>query len=97
MSEKLEVPPIDQLIAIIRVLRKETGQDLAGWLVDECAAFRQVPVLPEHRGLAVIALCEPGGCSPCFFCMVVHPFRMTSSVFSSVNSLLGQALEAVLS
>ena len=42
----------------------------------------QRPVLPEHRGLAVIALCEPGGCSPCFFCMVGHPFGMTSSVFN---------------
>ena len=81
MSEKLAVPSVDQLIAI-RVLRKVTGQDLAGWLVDESATFRQVPVLPEHPGLAVIALREPGGCSPCFFCMVGHPFGMTSSVFN---------------
>ena len=44
MTEKLSVPSVDQIIAVSRTLRTACSGPLAGWVVDEASAFRQIAV-----------------------------------------------------
>eukprot|EP00971_Amphidinium_carterae_P320733 6374884-Amphidinium_carterae.1 len=48
--EKLVLPNIDVCIGLIRKLSSQfPGKALAGWMLDERKAYRQVAILPEHR------------------------------------------------
>jgi hypothetical protein len=55
ISEKLQLPTTDLNVAVIRELRsKAEGRQVAGWVLDERKAYRQVPILPAHRKFSVI-------------------------------------------
>ena len=51
-------------------------------MVDESAAFRQLPACPDSRGVAVVGVCEPMSGQVAFFSMLAHPFGLTQSVFN---------------
>ena len=53
MTEKLSVPSIDQIIEVSRTLRNASSGPLAGWVVDEASAFRQIAVSPCSRRVAL--------------------------------------------
>ena len=59
MTERLSVPSIDQMIAVSRTLRTASCVPLAGWVVDDASAFRQMAVSPCSRRVAVVGLCHP--------------------------------------
>ena len=58
MLEKLQVPNLDEIISVVGALHCFCpDQALSEWVIDE-KAFRQVPVLPSHRHLAMVAACS---------------------------------------
>ena len=81
--EKLAVLDTDYAITVARALNLQVeGEQIGGWTVDEASAFRQLPILPGDRKVAVIALCEPGSGAVKQFSMSGHPFGLTASVFN---------------
>ena len=79
VSERLEVPTVDLAVTIARALRGKLGNTgIGGWTVDEKSAFRQIPVAPEHRRVAVVSLCRPDSGRAVYFCMLGHPFGLTT-------------------
>ena len=83
VSERLEVPTVDLAVTIARALRGKLGNTgIGGWTVDEKSAFRQIPVAPEHRRVAVVSLCRPDSGRAVYFCMLGHPFGLTPSVYN---------------
>ena len=79
--EKLQVPSSDQFVATAQGLHRLLRAPLGGWVLDELAAFRQLPVCPESRGVAVVGVCEPKSGKIAFFRMLSHP-GLTQSVFN---------------
>ena len=53
------LPTSSQELATARGLHRLPRAPLGGWVLDESAAFRQLPVCPESRGVAVVGVCEP--------------------------------------
>ena len=53
-SEKLHYDSLDVFIASLRVMAKQYSIDLEFWKADIDAAYRRVPVAPEHRQFAWI-------------------------------------------
>ena len=83
MIEKLAVPSVDQLVAATRALKKTQAElTLGSWVVDEKSAFRQVPVRPDHRRVAIIALGCPSTGKVAYFVVAGHPFGLLASVFN---------------
>ena len=83
MTEKLQVPSLDEIISNIRALRHTCGSSpLGGWVVDEKKAFRQIAVHPDHRRISIIAVYDPCLEKVAFFIMKGHPFGLTASVFN---------------
>ena len=83
MVEKLAVPNTDYAITVARALNLQVeGEQIGGWTVDEASAFRQLPILPSDRQVAVFAMCEPGSGAVKYFSMTGHPFGLTASVFN---------------
>ena len=82
MTEKLSVPSNDQIIAVSRTLRNASSGPLAGWVVDEASAFRQIAVSPCSRRVAVVGLCHPDTGRVGYYVMDGHPFGLTASVFN---------------
>ena len=83
MVEKLAVPNTDYAITVARALNLQVdGEQIGGWTVDEASAFRQLPILPGDRKVAVIAMCEPGTGAVKYFSMTGHPFGLTACVFN---------------
>ena len=69
ISEKLQLPSTDSNVAALRSLRSKcSDQEIAGWVLDERKAYRQVPIRPDHRKYSVIALKCPSSGKPVFFC-----------------------------
>ena len=83
ITEKLQLPSTDSNVAALRKLRSEAPwSSLAGWVLDERKAYRQVGILPEHRRFSVICLKNPESARPCFFVMVGHSFGLVSAVYN---------------
>ena len=83
ITEKLQLPSTDTNVAALRSLRSKcVGQELAGWVLDERKAYRQIPVRPDHRKFSVIVLKDPGDQVPTFFIMVGHSFGLVSAVYN---------------
>eukprot|EP00971_Amphidinium_carterae_P021391 422068-Amphidinium_carterae.1 len=81
--EKLVLPNIDTCIGVLRKLASQfPGVPLAGWMLDERKAYRQVAIQPEHRRYSVIALMCPHTARPGFFVMVGHSFGLTAAVYN---------------
>jgi len=95
VTEKLCLPSTDLNVAVIRALRKRAGaQRLASWVLDEKKAYRQIPVLPEHRSYSIIALREPSSGRVALFVMIGHSFGLVAAVynFNRRAALLDQIL-----
>ena len=83
ITEKLQLPSTDSNVAALRALRaKCPWAQLAGWVLDERKAYRQVAVRPEHRRFSVICLREPCSGKVAFFVMVGHSFGLVSAVYN---------------
>ena len=83
ITEQLQLPSTDTNVAALRSLRSKcVGQDLAGWVLDERKAYRQIPVRPDHRKFSVIVLKDPSDRVPKFFIMVGHSFGLVSAVYN---------------
>ncbi len=83
ITEKLQLPSTDSNVAALRRLRSVAPwASLAGWVLDERKAYRQVEILPDHRRFSVICLKNPESDRPCFFIMVGHSFGLVSAVYN---------------
>ena len=83
ITEKLQLPSTDTNVAALRMLRSLLpGQELAGWVLDERKAYRQVAVRPDHRKFSVICLKDPHSAKPKFFVMIGHSFGLVSAVYN---------------
>ena len=80
ITEKLQLPSTVTNVAALRMLRSiKPDEKLAGWVLDELKAYRQVAVRPDHRKFSVICLKNPKSGAPNFFIMVGHSFGLASS------------------
>ena len=83
IAEKLQLPLTDSIVAALRRLRATCPRcALAGWVLDERKAYRQVPIRPDHRIFSVIALKEPSSGRIAFFVMIGHSFGLVSAVYN---------------
>ena len=83
ITEKLQLPSTDSNVAALRKLCMiRPDEKLAGWVLDERKAYRQVAVRPDHRKFSVICLKNPGSGRPNFFIMVGHSFGLVSAVYN---------------
>ncbi len=83
ITEKLQLPSTDGNVAALRVLRSKCPDDqLAGWVLDERKAYRQVAISPTHRKFSVICLKDPSCNRVAFFVMVGHSFGLVSAVYN---------------
>ncbi|CAE7781028.1 unnamed protein product [Symbiodinium sp. KB8] len=65
ITEKLQLVSTDLNVAVLRELRTRGGdRALAGWVLDERKAYRQLPIRPDHRKFSVICLKDPKTGSP---------------------------------
>ena len=75
ISEKLQLTSTDLNVAVLRELRARGGdRPLAGWVLDERKAYRQLPIRPDHRKFSVICLKDPQDGVPKYFVMIGHSF-----------------------
>ena len=82
ITEKLQVSTADLVISTIRTLASSYSGKLGAWIVNEKSAFRQLPVAPESRAVAVVALCAPDTGRVGYFVMYGHPFGLFPSVYN---------------
>ena len=83
ITEKLQLPSTDGNVAALRVLRSKCpGSQLAGWVLDERKAYRQVAIAPEHRKFSVICMKDPEKDRVAFFVMIGHSFGLVSAVYN---------------
>ena len=83
ITEKLQLPSTDLNVAALRHLRSKGPLDqLAGWVLDEKKAYRQVAIDPAHRKFSVICLKDPSSAQVAFFVMVGHSFGLVSAVYN---------------
>ena len=66
---------------IAKELNLPADLKLHAWILDESEAFRQVPILPDHRRFAVIVVRHPDGRIG-FFIMIGHSFGLISAVYN---------------
>jgi len=90
-SEKLSISSVDRIVATTRewtaILKAPTR--LGAWALDELKAYRQIPIDPEQRHLAVVAVVDPnidskGQSRPRtrYFIMNGHCFGYTNAVYN---------------
>ena len=83
ITEKLQLPSTDSNVAALRYLRSKCPlAKLAGWVLDEKKAYRQVAIDPKHRKFSVICLKDPASARVAFFVMVGHSFGLVSAVYN---------------
>ena len=83
VSEKLDLPSTDVNVSALRWLRSNVdGEAIAGWVLDERKAYRQIAIRPDHRKWSVISLRQPSSGKTAFFVMVGHSFGLVSSVYN---------------
>ena len=80
-TEKLQVTSTDTNVGLIRDMHSKLGHRMVeAWALDESAAYRQIPVAPEHRKYAVIALSDPETGRAAYFVMVGLSFGLVAAV-----------------
>ena len=83
ITEKLQLPSTDSNVAALRALRSEAPlRKIAGWVLDERKAYRQVPIRPDQRKFSIIALKDPCSGRVGFFGMIGHSFGLVSAVYN---------------
>ena len=83
ITEKLQLPSTDSNVAALRCLRSRSPlAKLAGWVLDERKAYRQVAIDPAHRKFSVICSKDPESTRVGFFVMVGHSFGLVSAVYN---------------
>ena len=83
ITEKLQLPSTDTNVVALRMLKSiKPDEELAGWVLDERKAYRQVAIRPDHRRFSVICLKNPKSGAPNFFIMVGHSFGLVSAVYN---------------
>ena len=83
ITEKLQLPSTDTNVAALRSLRSALPETpMAGWVLDERKAYRQVAIRPDHRKFSVICQKNPSSGLPSFFVMVGHSFGLVSAVYN---------------
>ena len=102
ITEKLQLPSTDTNVAVLRSLRSTAPlEKLAGWVLDERKAYRQIAVKPDHRKFSVICLKDPKGDRPAFFVMIGHSFGLVSAVYNynrrsaAINEILVKLFKLV--
>ena len=81
-TEKLKVTSTDANVGLIREMHARLGRKMVeAWVLDESDAYRQIPVAPEHRRYAVIALANPETGRAAYFVMVGHSFGLVAAVY----------------
>ncbi|CAK0900960.1 unnamed protein product [Prorocentrum cordatum] len=82
-TEKLRLPSTDANVGLLKILHEKLGhRQVGGWVLDESAAYRQVPVAPRHRRFAVIAMAEPDTGEVAYFVMIGHSSGLVSAVYN---------------
>ena len=91
LTEKLQVTSKDHIITACKIFYKsmleqnktvgEDSKDKVG-SCDESKAFRQIPVHPNARKLAVVTMWDPTSNREAFFIMIGHLFGLTASVMN---------------
>ena len=82
ITETLTLPTMDIIISMARALKQASGESIGRWVADETSAFRQLPILPRDRSLAVIVLENPETKIVSYFVMIGHPFGPTPNVYN---------------
>ena len=83
ISEKLQFTSTDLNVVVLRELRTRGGdRSLAGWVLDERKAYRQLPIRPDHRKFSVICLKDPEDGVPKYFVMIGHSFGLVAAVYN---------------
>ena len=83
ITEKLQLPSTDSNVSALRQLRSRCPlAKLAGWVLDERKAYRQVAIDPDHRKFSVICLKDPVSARVAFFIMIGHSFGLVSAVYN---------------
>ena len=102
ISEKLQLTSTDLNVAVLRELRTRGGdRSLAGWVLDERKAYRQLPIRPDHRKFSVICLKDLDDRVPKYFVMIGHSFGLVAAVYNYnrrsvfVNDVLVKIFEMV--
>ncbi|CAE7374222.1 unnamed protein product, partial [Symbiodinium necroappetens] len=102
ITEKLQLVSTDLNVAVLRELRTRGGdRALAGWVLDERKAYRQLPIRPDHRKFSVICLKDPEDGIPKYFVMIGHSFGLVAAVYNYnrrsafINDLLVKIFEMV--
>ena len=82
--EKLDLPSTDLNVAALRWLRSNIHADkkIQGWVLDERKAYRQIPILPDHRRWSVISMRQPVTGKISFFVMIGHSFGLVAAVYN---------------
>ena len=57
-------------------------EEVKGWVLDERKAYRQIPILPQHRRWSVITLKDPTDGRVAYFVMIGHSFGLVSAVYN---------------
>ncbi|CAE7663973.1 unnamed protein product, partial [Symbiodinium microadriaticum] len=102
ITEKLQLVSTDLNVAVLRELRTRGGdRALAGWVLDERKAYRQLPIRPDHRKFSVICLKDPEDGIPKYFVMIGHSFGLVAAVYNYnrrsafINDVLVKIFEMV--
>ena len=82
ITEKLQLPSTDTNVAALPIGMACNDQTIAGWVLDERKAYRQIPVKPDQRKFSVIVMKDPADRIPKFFVMVGHSFGLVSAVYN---------------
>ena len=83
ICEKLQLPTTDLNVAVIRELRSRADcRKVAGWVLHERKAYRQVPIDPSHRKFSVIVFRHYVTGKLKFFVMVGHSFGLVAAVYN---------------
>ena len=82
ITEKLQLPTTDKNVAVIKKFLKKKVRRLAGWVLDEKKAYRQIPVRLEHRRFTVVAMMDPTKKKLAYFVMISHSFGLTAAVYN---------------
>ena len=100
ISEKLQLPFTDLNVSVIWELRRSViDRQIAGWVLDERKAYRQITILPNHGKFSVICLKDPYHSNAKFFVMIGHSFGFVSSVYkyNRRSSAMNEILDKIFS
>lgn len=100
--EKLELQSVDSIATLIRSLMKKGIGDLEGRTYDLEAAYRQLPVHPDHRKFVVVSIYDPHAGTPRCYQLATIPFGAVTAVYSflrvaaSLNHIVSSLLKIPL-